>query len=511
MKRILAGILTICMIVLLLPVDAQGVGTVRTTGLRFSQWSPDGDIPADSITNLSEGWSWDKNSLTLTLSGIDLQIAGTDAIDAGDGIVLPDGATVVLQAGTVNRITFTSTANEWSVGLYGENMTVCGTGKLLISGGYRGIDAGNLTVKDCSIDIDRAMSDAIFADDCQFLDCQITTRNSGQNAMGICVFERCTFSTENMTVGIWAKQLTFVDCNLDIAATRKTGTDHIILFNGTGIVAVDVKAKITFTRCIGRIRSTNGAIWIESETDGPALCFDNTPVQADGDVRSISDTSVYRFFNVSTLTDTGVKAAFNRETGLVTGCTNEILLGMPFLDVPTDKWYYKYVAMAVQKGLVNGMSETVFAPESQTTRGMMVTLLYRLESTPSVDGFQHPFADVKSGRYFSNAVKWAYVNGLADGMSATSFVPDGVMTREQMATFLYRYAIYKGYDVSDSANLSRFVDYTEISPFARKALSWAVAVGLIDGMSPDYLAPKESASRAQVATLFVRFAENVYE
>ena len=180
---------------------------------------------------------------------------------------------------------------------------------------------------------------------------------------------------------------------------------------------------------------------------------------------------------------------------------------LPFTDVKSGDWFRDAVAYVYDKGMMTGTSATTFAPNSTTTRGMIVTILYRLENEPAAG--TSSFADVASGAYYAKAVAWAAENGVVTGTSATTFAPDAPITREQMAAILYRYATLKGYDVSQKADLSGYTDAGTISAYASDAMAWANAQGLITGVTNTTLAPKSSATRAQVATILMRFCETI--
>ena len=179
-----------------------------------------------------------------------------------------------------------------------------------------------------------------------------------------------------------------------------------------------------------------------------------------------------------------------------------------FVDVADSDWYADAVQYVFANGLMAGTSDTTFSPNATTTRAMIVTILYRLEGTPAVTGTT-AFTDVAAGQYYADAVAWAAQNGIVSGTSATTFSPDGVITREQMAAILYRYAQYKGYDVTAKADLSMFTDAAQVSTYATDAMAWANASGLISGTSATTLSPAGSATRAQVATILMRFCENI--
>ena len=177
-----------------------------------------------------------------------------------------------------------------------------------------------------------------------------------------------------------------------------------------------------------------------------------------------------------------------------------------FSDIPRDAWYKKSVDFAVSKGYMNGIGGGKFSPDGVMTRAMVVTVLYRIEGEPEVSG-NVPFTDIEAD-WYRNAVAWAYQNAIVKGTSDTKFSPDGEITREQLATILYRYASFKGYDTSTTASLDSFPDADSTSSWALDAMKWAYAEGLITGASKGgkiLLDPLGIASRSQVATIFMRF------
>ena len=186
----------------------------------------------------------------------------------------------------------------------------------------------------------------------------------------------------------------------------------------------------------------------------------------------------------------------------------EAPVGEPFLDVNEGDWFYDAVAYAYENGLMDGVGGNRFAPNSATTRAQLVTILYRLEGQPAVSG-DLPFTDVEAGTWYTNAVVWAAQNGIVNGVGDDTFAPGNDLTREQLVTILYRYAEAKGYDVSASADLAGYPDGEEIQAYAREAMAWAVAENIIQGMEDDTLKPAGNASRAQIATILMRFCEGV--
>ena len=181
---------------------------------------------------------------------------------------------------------------------------------------------------------------------------------------------------------------------------------------------------------------------------------------------------------------------------------------MPFTDVPAGSWYYDAVQYVYEEGLMGGTGNDRFSPDLTTSRGMIVTILYRLEGSPAVSGGA-TFADVSSGQWYSDGVAWASASGIVTGYSNGSFGPNDTITREQMAAILYRYAKYKGYDVSARAQLSSYSDASQVASYATDSMSWAVGSGLITGTSGTTLSPAGSATRAQAAVILARFFQNL--
>ena len=183
----------------------------------------------------------------------------------------------------------------------------------------------------------------------------------------------------------------------------------------------------------------------------------------------------------------------------------------PFVDVPEDAWYYDAVRYVNEHGLMAGTSANTFAPDLTTTRGMIVTILYRLEGSPNIEDeiWGYPFKDVDANAYYATAVYWARMNGIVAGYSDELFGPNDTITREQMAVILYRYAQYKGYDTTAKADLSNYTDAARVGSWAVEAIRWANAEGLISGTSDTTLSPQGGATRSQAATILMRFCENI--
>ncbi len=182
----------------------------------------------------------------------------------------------------------------------------------------------------------------------------------------------------------------------------------------------------------------------------------------------------------------------------------------PFTDVPADKWYRGDVEYVYGAGLMNGTGDTLFQPDLATSRAMIVTILHRIEGTPAPAGAS-PFGDVAGGSWYADAVAWAAENGIVKGVSDTAFDPGSDVTREQMAAILYRYAQYKGIDVSvgEDTNILSFNDMGRWSEWAVPALQWAVGADILNGTADGDLAARDNATRAQIAAVLHRFCEGM--
>ena len=180
-----------------------------------------------------------------------------------------------------------------------------------------------------------------------------------------------------------------------------------------------------------------------------------------------------------------------------------------FNDVSANDWFASAVDYVTGKGMMNGTADNTFSPKANTTRGMVVTVLYRLENQPSTSAAS--FTDVASGAYYANAVAWANANGIVSGYGSGKFGPNDKVTREQLAAILYRYAQYKKYDVSvgEDTNILSYDDAQSISSYAIPAIQWACGAGVVTGKSGSKLDPKGNATRAEVAAMLMCFCENV--
>lgn len=177
-----------------------------------------------------------------------------------------------------------------------------------------------------------------------------------------------------------------------------------------------------------------------------------------------------------------------------------------FTDNPVTYWAHNDIDSVIALSLFKGTSGTTFGPDIVMSRCMLITVLYRLEGSPDVTGYENRFTDVDADGYYYNALLWGSHNNISNGYSDGRFAPDDPLTREQLVTFLHRYANYKGYNTDVYTDIGGYSDAAEVSPFARESMCWAIGAGIVNGTGNNTLSPQDSALRAQVAAMFNRFA-----
>lgn len=182
---------------------------------------------------------------------------------------------------------------------------------------------------------------------------------------------------------------------------------------------------------------------------------------------------------------------------------------LPYTDITEKDWFYEAARYVYRRGMMSGTTSTTFDPETATTRGMIVAILYRLEGSPPA-GLSE-FRDVPGHQYYARPIAWAAQNGIVGGYPDGAFAPEQAVTREQLAAILFRYARFKGYDTTARTALDRFADRGLVNSYAEDALAWAGAAGLIQGVSAASLSPQGQASRAQTATILMRLCEKIAE
>ncbi len=268
--------------------------------------------------------------------------------------------------------------------------------------------------------------------------------------------------------------------------------------SGSTTYAVSVETATNGTVSVSPRNASKGATVTITVTPNEGYVLGTlTATDANGDTISLSNEGDGKYTFTMPASRVTVSATFVAESEQE----------LPFTDVASSEWYYEAVQYVYNNELMNGMSATTFEPNSTTTRGMIVTMLYRLENEPTAASAG--FTDVAAGQWYTDAVNWAAANNIVNGYGDDQFGPTDTITREQMMAILYRYAQYKGYDVTASADLSAYTDAANISSYAVSAMQWAVGEGLINGITDTTLVPGGSATRAQVAAILMRFCENV--
>ena len=266
--------------------------------------------------------------------------------------------------------------------------------------------------------------------------------------------------------------------------------------------AADISPKDYAKDRLGKIVTVTGKGSVEPELDfadiGTDVTFTFVPdenqelveVLVDGESVGKPETYTYEDLTVKSR----IKAVFTGK--------------MRFEDVRRKDWFYEDVEYVVENGLFHGTSKTTFSPNAPMTRGMLVTVLYRLADKPETTAASG-FTDVAKEQYYAAPIAWAAENGIVSGMSQTRFAPDEQVTREQLAAILYRFAQKQGYGTGKTNDLSGYADAKAISAYAAEALGWANAEKLVNGRSETELSPQGQATRAEVAAILHRFAETV--
>ena len=238
-------------------------------------------------------------------------------------------------------------------------------------------------------------------------------------------------------------------------------------------------------------------------TTSRSFIMPDCDVRLDADFRKTSNNDSG---SSGTKTSTGTKTTntnYNSGANANANTTGNGKKALPFNDVTDDDWFAEDVRYAYENNLMKGITDDTFAPSADTTRAMIVTILYRIEGEPEVYT-ANPFTDVAEDAWYANAVKWASGFGIVKGVTDTEFAPDATITREQFAAILYRYAQYKGFDTEEEADISEYEDEAEIQEYAKKPIKWAVAKSFINGMTKTSLAPRGNASRAQASAILHR-------
>ena len=287
----------------------------------------------------------------------------------------------------------------------------------------------------------------------------------------------------------------------------------------SAVTALVIISVLFFTGCKDKANTSSASSGTVSSK--PSVSSDETPINSDSppasDTSSVSskphnDASSQPHLHAYKITVVPPTCTEDGYTGdeVCTVCGEIVKEGQvipahcpskAFADLNTDRWYHEYTDYVIARELMNGMDETHFAPEGNLTRGQLVTTLYRLAGEPEV-AEPATFSDVKAGRYYTEAVAWGEDLGIVKGMTDDTFSPEGTVTREQAATFLYRYVTnYLKQEPGQGADLKAFADGGKVQDYAKTAMSWAVAEGFFEGYGDGTLRPGAVLTRAQMAKL----------
>ena len=231
-----------------------------------------------------------------------------------------------------------------------------------------------------------------------------------------------------------------------------------------------------------------------------------TVVEADGSPVTVTPGEDGTYSFVQPGSGVTISVVFRQDSG-VSGCLRDGSCPLSdFTDLEMSAWYHDGIHFCLAEGLMQGVSDALFEPDSRLARGMLVQMLYNREGRPAVSGGTS-FGDVQDGAWYADAVNWAVQTGVAQGYDNGNFGPDDPITREQLAALLYRYALAKGYeaDAGSQAALSAYGDAGEVSGYALPAMRWACDAGIVTGVTESALEPRGTATRAQAATMFMRF------
>ena len=266
----------------------------------------------------------------------------------------------------------------------------------------------------------------------------------------------------------------------------------------TPVASQTVDANITEAPEI--VSAGNGTVILRSGTPGAVIRYTTDGSEPNGSSAiALNGTMIPNTVNKAIATAAGKNAS-----AVTTFYSTEY--GDIFYDVPNTAWYYTFVGGAVNKKLMVGMQNFKFAPATEMTRAMLVTVLYSMEGKPATSNVS-PFSDVKNTAWYASPIIWAADKNIVGGIGGGKFAPNDLITRQQVAAILYKYAIYKGKakDQTDLSSLSKFADEKQISGYARPAMSWAVSQGLMNGVTKTTLQPQGTCPRSQCATMMVAF------
>ena len=469
------------------------------------------DIPSGASLNTDGKLTVDGGTLTGNVTGtVNYKVTGVSLNT--NSLTLEEGGTATLTA-TITPSNATDQNVTWS----SDNQNVATVDQ---NGEVTAVSAGTATIT------------VTTADGSKTATCAVTVTAATVPVTGVTLSQNQASLYYNRTPNTLTLTATVAPDNATNQAVTWTSSDSTVATvdqNGVVTALARGTAVITATAADGRGASASCTVTVSSylppanpnyritveATQGGTVTADPTAAKAGTTVTltPVPDRG-YQVGSVAVTDRFGEPVAvteqadgtytFTMPNGQVTVTVTFEQAPLPFPDVTEGDWFYDAVRYAYETGLMDGVGDSLFAPNSETTRAQLVTILHRLAGEPEPGG-DSGFADVAAGTWYTDAVAWAAENGIVNGVSDTEFAPGDDITREQLAAILYRYAACQGYDVSQRADLSGFGDASSISGYAQEALSWAHAQGLVLGFEDGSLRPQGTASRAQIAAVLMRF------
>jgi len=456
-------------------------------------------------------------TIKLTVPNADIAISATfivPIISGGGGTLPPGGGGALppggVPAGTEQISTETVTNNDGSI-------TIKATVKIeaIVSGST------------AAVSMDEAMVETLIE---QIKAAEEAESSSNTLISGIVISVKSEDKVTETTVEVLISTLNSIIDETSANMTIMTNTAQVVL-DQKALSAIADKVsgdKITFT--VGEVDKTTLSKTVQ-EAIGEAYVLDLKIGYPSGNVSDfVGGTATIRVPVPKAMSGENMKVVYIADDGTLTEVKGSIITSggveyyefttkhfsyyalmkdtsLPFTDVADGDWYYNAVEYVYRNELITGTSSTTFEPIATTTRAMLVTVLWRLVGEPAANS--DSFTDVADGAWYSKAVAWAAENNIVDGIGGGLFAPDDIITREQMAVILYNYASFMDYDVSASGNISEFTDSEKLSSWAVDATKWSVGAELISGKSDGILDPTGTATRAEIATILMRFIENV--
>ena len=548
-KKLLAGLTAAALTLSMLPATALAAKDYATGGETALCFSNSGITVQEGDY---DGYKIDGTELTINAAGtyvlsgscadgsVTVKKGTTGVVLVLDGLTLTCGdsaaiacnksteVTIVAADGTVNTLADTEQNNDETYPdndsaenavikcKDGSQVTLCGSGTLNVTAnGKNGVKSGattdeegaaSLTIRELTLNIDAPVNDAVNAeqqlniesgsltisagDDALHCDLSLTVGASGTAGPDIDI-TGCYEGIEaaNLAIRSGDIDITATDDCLNAANSDLTGYSFTMDISGSTINAYTSGGDGFDSN--GSLTISGGviAVWTANTADNQPLDADGTITVSGGTVLAADGTTPPE------------KPDGSGDNGASGGNAQQPGPG-GFTDVSRDDWFANGVDYVSQKGLMSGTGTGTFAPNTALTRGMLVTILYQMAGAPEVTG-TCPFRDVAAGSYYEKAAIWAAENGLVSGYENGCFGPNDPVTREQLAAILYRYAQYRGLDVSQTGSIGGFADNSSVSGYARTAMAWANGAGLISGMGDNTLAPRGTATRGQAAVILM--------